>query len=137
MGNNEQHDAGRSACHPAADAGLIGLRSGTGASQSSTDSASAAYQAGSGESPPAKDEPARLGCRGGLDGALGTVAGGNFASLRAERKAVEDLRARGARAGCCLYELAGDGHLITRRSMVRELPDLLAVEELLRAMGVR
>lgn len=52
-------------------------------------------------------------------------------------KAFATLAARAARAGCGLYALASGNYLLTRWQMVRELPDLRAVGQLLDAMGVR
>ena len=51
-------------------------------------------------------------------------------------KQYQTVRAIAARAGVELYELAEGGYLLTRWNMHRELPDLRAVVELLRRMGV-
>jgi len=77
-------------------------------------------------------------------GSLG--AEGTFAAVHFDRqpddaqvngKAFATLAARAARAGCGLYALASGNYLLTRWQMVRELPDLRAVGQLLDAMGVR
>lgn len=47
------------------------------------------------------------------------------------------LEAQAARAGCVLYALPSGGYLLSRWSMVRELPDLRAVSLLLTTMGAR
>lgn len=48
-----------------------------------------------------------------------------------------NIAARAARAGCGLYLLESGKYLLTRWSMVREVPSLHAVGQLLDTVGVR
>ena len=53
------------------------------------------------------------------------------------RKDLADMAALAARAGCGLYLLASGRYLLTCRQMVRELPSLHAVGQLLDTLGAR
>lgn len=54
-----------------------------------------------------------------------------------DRKAHERLAATAALTGCCLFRLDSGGWLLCRSGMARDLPDLAAVDSLLRQMGAR
>lgn len=59
----------------------------------------------------------------------------DFASLDDSGKAFATARARAALAGCSLYELADGGYLVSRLHLCRAVPDLGAVNVLLRQVG--
>lgn len=55
----------------------------------------------------------------------------------ADGKRQSHLAAVAALVGCELHRLAAGGWLLTRWGLARELPDLAAVDALLRQMGAR
>lgn len=59
----------------------------------------------------------------------------DFASADDGGKAFATVQARAALAGCSLYELADGGFLVSRLHLCRALPDLGAVNVLLRQVG--
>ena len=72
----------------------------------------------------------------GVIGEQESANSGDCANDGANRKALASMTARAALCGCTLHELSGGGYLLCRWGHCRELPDLRAVAQLLRQMGV-
>lgn len=61
----------------------------------------------------------------------------DFAEAAEQGQVLATMRARAARCGCTLHQLADGTYLLTRWSCSRALPCLRAVGDLLRQMGGR